>query len=478
MRLLNLVLEKDKKGYYKLESILDVETGEIVTIDQIISDIGKIYVQNLNIGFCQIIAELKKLHYKNVYVAEKKGQYSFTYSNGQCHDIRIYSDHLVRLCNYSTKFMQDFNQDNAIKLIDYAESKNRTSGSLGADAFNEWLQTRFKAHNQTININACRILFREDYPLIHNPIVDRAKDMTSGYQLAKKGYYNNLYHYDIVSSYPSQLLNDTPVGQPRHYDKLEDVPVSYFYIVKFTVVDPVIKIGCIDFLNVTKSIHTYVLTSHLYKLFKENYKYSSINIREIIAFKTKQNAFKEFVTKNIVYGKINEKERCIAKYNKAIVNAIVGYMGKRNTVSRSKFVGQDIVYKTDPSDPIYLPIYLYVTGKAKSEFIRDLQRVGISNVVYANTDGFLCTKELDLNRLNIGRQLIIGHYKYKCQYQDIYIECINGYAGLTTDGEIDNTLSGIRLVSPISVREYQSKRFTYRLSEIHNCQIRETIISR
>lgn len=468
---------------YKLDKIINLSTGEIISLVDFIALKGKVFCNNLDISFMEIIKELKKQKYKNVFSVTKNKQFSFTYKNGECLGIRIkHSDSTeLRINSFEKKFLIDFDFNTAQMLFDYSKINLRSSYTLGRDSFNEWLQMTFTTKGQRLNLSTCERLFREDYPVIKDEILERAKSVCSGYQKAQKGYYKNIYNYDISSSYPSQLLNDTPYGPIREFDSIENVPESYFYIVKATFIDIKIKPNKIDFLEINgKSITTQVLPQHLFKLAKSNYEYRTLKIKRIVAFKTYAHRFDNFINKNVIQGKIQAQNKVIAKYNKAIANSIVGYFGKNTTITQTKLLTKDnkisIIERQIQNEPVYLPIYIYVTSKAKAEFINTLQHIGIDKIIYANTDGFCSNIPVDIQRLNLGRR-DVGTFRLDKIYKEIFIEAINGYCGLDNNNELDNTISGLHLLNPVSVEDYMNKSFEYVIKEINSDgNICETIV--
>lgn len=477
--LYDLAVEKINNIYH-LQAIIEQETGEVISLEDFINLKGNIFVSNLNVAFFDIIQFLKSKKYRNVFKVHKNGQYSFAYKNGECLNIKIrHEKSQLTITNFTKKFLRDFSDyETNKKLLDYSYANNRLASSLGVDAFNEWLQSTFKCKKQIININACRELFRQDYPIIKDDILERAKESTSGYQFAKQGYYNNIYHYDIKSSFPAQYINDTPTGKPREFNSFDEMPPSYFYIVKFTAIDIKLNPNKIDFLNINnKNVLTFVLTKHLFELFKINYSYYQLKIKRITAFKTRQGRFSSFLQKTVLDGKLNEFDKVIAKYNKGIANSLNGYFGKNTISIRTKFSNGKLIEKREETPPIYLPIYLFVTGKAKAEFIKTLQRIGLKNIIYANTDGFLSSEPIDIDWLNFGRSGL-GAFSEKPKFKEIFIECVNGYAGIYEDGTIDNTISGMKTLSKLSVDEYMSKSYDYVVHEITSDGICERVVHR
>ena len=453
-------------GYWRIIKMSDNSTDNILSdIEDILSSGDKInYLSNLNYAYLELCKQIEDLGYKSNFELEAVGDYCFFVNGGEVSDIKIYTPSgIVILASFEKKFNQQFGTfEQNKKLLDYAIEHNRCCCALGVDAFNDWLSTAYKVQGRDINLNACRTIFKRVYPEISEDMLDLAKETTSGYQVAVKGYYDKkLYHYDIASSYPSQLLNDTPIGEPIEFNRIEDVPSTYFYVVKIRVIDVKIKSGCIDFLSIDKkNVTTLYLTKHLYQLFNFNYTYFAVKFARILAFKTRKDVFTSFIQRTIIDGKMKETDPSIAKYNKSIANSLNGYFGK-NAIKRltAKDSNGQITSKIVPNSPVYLPVYLFTTGKAKAEFIATLQRIGTSHIVYANTDGFYCDKELDLDWLNRGRSGEIGVFKHKYTLERCYINCINGVAGVTIDGTIVNTLSGMTLPTAISVEQYESRDF-------------------
>lgn len=453
------------------DGIIDLESGELMDFATFLNLNGQVYVTNLSLGYSDIARELFKLGMQSTYVAENQGEFSLSYKDGDCLNMNIiFEDHSLKIINFEKKFLQDFDEvgiENAKLLINYAESKGRTAVSLGADAFNEFLSKTFKVKGRELHAHIVRSFYRNNLPVITESMLDEAKSMTSGFQFSRAGYYYNLQSYDISKSYASQLINDLPIGMPKEFKSLAKVPESYFYVVRMTYFDIKVKDGCIDFANVDgKNVKTLVLTEHLHKLFESNYKYSLKMVKRVLAFKTRRAMCHNFIKSNVLDTNLPP---VLVKYNKAIANSIVGYFGKNRRIVRSKITHGRHGYKMDfiaeDSEPVYLPIYLYVTGKAKSEFITMLQNIGLNHVIYANTDGLLTDNTLDDSWLNFGRHKAIGIYKHKGTFSEIYIECVNGYCGQLTTGELDNTLSGMRLLTPLTAKQYQEGHFDYILNE-------------
>ena len=470
---------------YVADGVIDLESGELLELATFLSGTGKQYVTNLSFAFSEISKQLEVMGYESTFKAENAQSYSMAYKDGTCTAMKImHQSGELRLIDFESKFLQSFEDiglANAQLLIDYSEAKNRTSMSLGGDAFNEFLTKTFRVKGREISPSGVRKFYREDLPIIDDTILEEAKTLTSGYQYARTGYYYDIHSYDISKSYSSQLLNDLPIGKPKEFKSLKQVPESYWYVGKTTYFDIKVKEGRIDFAHCDgANVRTIVLTKHLQQLFEENYTFSLKLVKRIVGFKTRRAMAHNFIHSNVLDTQIAP---VLVKYNKAIANSIVGYMGKNTRTIRSRIANHNgkykIEYRVEDTEPVYLPIYLYVTGKAKAEFIRTLQNIGLEHIIYANTDGLLTDITLDENRLNFGRHSTIGVFKYKGTYKELYIECINGYCGQFTDGTLDNTLSGMRVLSPLTAEQYSTGHFDYVLNEYQDDgYIHRTIIHR
>ena len=64
---------------YKLENVVDLSTGEILTPVDFIALNGLAYCNNLDVAFMEIIKLLLKQKYRNVFVCEKAKQFSLVY---------------------------------------------------------------------------------------------------------------------------------------------------------------------------------------------------------------------------------------------------------------------------------------------------------------------------------------------------------------------------------------------------------------
>ena len=424
------------------------------------------YVNDLDKAYIYIINYLLKCGYECTIDKLKPNTFSYVYKSGKCSNIKVKTRYnTIIFVNFKSKFGVEFgtHQQNQ-ELIDYAIEHGRLAYSLGADAYNEFVNMTFnKGRYQEF---VAHKIMREDnhYPIFEydNALLE-AKEHIAGYQMCKQGTYNNLYEYDISSSYPAQLLCDTPIGTPKYYETLEEIPTSYFKVITFSYWNNQgIKPNKIDFIQ-TQEFGILTLTQDMFDLFQENYTYT-IKIKQIQAFKTQKSPFKKFITQNIINGKLNEKRDHIAKYNKYIGNAIIGYFGRNTTTTENvaKMAQKSIKTSTVDKqiDPVYLPVYLSVLDKSKSAFIRTLQKHQ-DTIVYANTDGFLSTKQIDVNSLNINNSLPIGNYRNKNTFAYIYIECVNGYAGIKDTGEIDNTISGMSFEEAIDPEQYRTRQFKY-----------------
>ena len=452
------------KNEYELQQIVNQENDDILTINDLLFADNKYYLDNLDRFSIYLLNFLLCKGFKNVSDLDdlKENTFFTILHNGECNAFYIQTTHKITFYNFKKKFGINFKDYKTNKLLlDYAEENHRNFASLGADAYNEFIHTLFRPKKDP---NANKKLMRDDFPILKDKMLEKAKKFCAGYQFYKKGDYNNVYNYDQASAFPSQLLNRTPTGSPKKDIKsLEQIPTNYWYCVDIIYFNLKLKFGH-DWLKIDglpSHGHLY-LTKELHELFLETYT-ADYKIVDILAFKTVRNRFNKFVEKNVIKGKLNCKNPNIAKYNKYIANSLIGYCGRNLSVKINQFKLKNkkciVKSKTKQIDPLYLPLYLYVNGKQKAEFIKTLNR--IDGIIYANTDGFIVTQPQNLNKLNSRITGELGAFKYKCEYEILHIETINGYAGITTFGEVDNTIAGMRLEHIISPEQYAQQDFTY-----------------
>lgn len=453
-------------------SLVDQETGECFSISHFLKENEDItlYIDDLDCLFIYLVKELLNLQFINKANRKEliKNSFSFAYKNGKCPNVIVKNENAkIYFVNFKSKFGVDFQSDyNKNKeLLLHAISKHREGLSLGSDAYNEFLLTLFKYKEDN---NANHKLIRENFPIINDSDLNKAKNVCAGYQWLKHGYYNNIYEYDQSSAYASELQNNLPCGEIREFQRLQDIPETYFYVVKFIYIDKKLKAGKIDFLLDSNIMGEIVLPEPLFKLFQENYQ-ATIKITRIMAFKTRKSMFSKFLYNTVILGKLLEDNSLIAKYNKLISNSLTGYFGKNTKTEASIIEFDGIRYKRKQvkieNDPIYLPVYLAVQSRQKAKFIRTLQKYK-NKIVYANTDGFLTSEKIDINELNNYKTSCIGLYKEKNRFNEIFIECINGYVG-KTDCSIESKVSGFCPNTTITPKMYQDKTFSYTIRIIN-----------
>lgn len=468
---LQVIFELNENNEYKIEyiKINGIPYSYFALIGMIEFDYDAettYFVNDLDKMYIYLINDLLANNYTNTNEQLDKKTFSYVYKGGKCSNIKIKNGagKLFQFVSFKSKFGVEFGTDaENQELIEYAQNKGRLACSLGADAYNEFISTVLNTKKYGDFVSHQIMRREEHYPIFAytNELLE-AKEHVSGYQMSIAGTYSNLIEYDLESSYPAQLLCDTPCGMPKYYNYIEDVPITYFKIITFSFFNCQLKPNKIAFVNVG-CIGEITLTERMFELFQENYN-ASIKIKKITAFKTQKSPFRKFITDNIINGKKNEPRKHIAKYNKYIGNSIIGYFGRNTTTIENTAKLNDLGIETSSVDktidPIYLPVYLCVLDRAKSTFIRTIQKHQ-NKIVYANTDGFLSTEPIDTQSLNANNSLSIGNYRPKHTYSYIYIECINGYAGILDTGELDNTISGMTLERMLEPDEYRHRTFEY-----------------
>ena len=119
----------------------------------------------------------------------------------------------------------------------------------------------------------------------------------------------------------------------KEYENIEDIPQTYFYIVKFSAIDIKLKAGKIDFLETDNiNISTFVLTQHLFNLFKSNYTYTRIRIKKIIAFKTRKGLFDNLPIKAFDIVEVSPKLDC---------NDITSWLALKTIYEVFKYLGDE-----------------------------------------------------------------------------------------------------------------------------------------
>lgn len=450
----------------ELAQIVNQETGEVLTMNDLLtSEEREIYVDKLDIfSFYFLhflfdhkfksVAEMNQIKEKSVYAS---------INSGNCNSMIFkYQNTKKTLYNFEKKFGVEFGEfEENQKLIDYAHEHNRNATSIGADAYNEFIHTIFRPKK---NPNANKKLMRVDFPILNNKLLEKAKKYVCGFQFYTKGNFENVIDYDQSSAYPSQLLCSTPTGAPVSDIKdFNKIPRNYWFVAKVFYMNIELKTG-FDWLDLKKCKNSgyLYLTKELYELFLTCYECLS-KVVEFVAFKTICHRFDKFIDQTIIKGKINKSDKAISKYNKNVGNALIGYLGRNTAVESISFSkdGENWLYKRKElkRDPLYLPVYLFAIGKQKSEFIKTINQFKDS-IIYANTDGFISTKRLNIDFMNYRFSSELGKFREKHQYQKLYIKTINGYAGLTSAGELDNTIAGMTLERLITPQEYESGEYS------------------
>lgn len=417
------------------------------------------FVDDLNILYTYLIK----------FLLDNNIKFDYSYKNGKCANLKVKFDNKnIFFVNFKTKFGVDFdfkNNENNEILIEYARKNGYDKMSLGADAYKEFLNTIFKPkpYHENANYN----LIREDFPIFdYDEMLLEAKKNVYGFQFVKSGNYNNIFEYDISGAYPASAFNDLPTGLPFYFNNIEDVPKSYFKIIKFSFYDCSLKQNGINFLNVSH-LGQLTLTERLFEAFKKNYD-AKIKIKKIEAFKTRKSQLANFLNNTVIKGKQLEQNKRIASYNKVLGNSLIGYLG-RNTITyknTAKLTQQGIIYDNieQKIDPIYLPAYLCILDSAKSKFLKAIKPY-FNDIIYANTDGFLISKQLNLDILNLqNANSIVGNFKEKHHFKEIHIQCINGYSAITTDAELVNVISGMSFEETLTPEQYRTKNFSYYLN--------------
>lgn len=450
-----------KKKIYKLDTIINLATGELIDPEFILKEKNN-YVDSLTKLGLYLIKKLINLKFKiseNSFNMENNSFfYSLSHSTLHFLIIKTNSEYYY-FYDFKTKFGVDMPEDiNSIyKIINFSNSNHLDSYSLASDSFNLFLNTILFPKKSGAN----RKIYRKFYPIIENSTLLRTKNYTSGFQFFQEGEYNNVYNYDQSSAYPAELLNNTPIGEPLKLKKFEDIKINDWFCVRIYLKNVKLKYG-FDWLKLIPNQKYIYLTKELYKLFQETYT-GDYKISDFVAFKTTQHQFDKFIKKTIIDAKIVTRDVYIKKYTKLLANSLIGYFG-RNIDSESYTINYinnkyEIEHLKKHRDPIYLPIYLCIQGRQKAKFLYLLNKYK-NDIVYANTDGFISTKKLNIDNLNINFSSNIGKYRLDKEFKNIYIKNLNCYSAITIKNDIENILSGIpatKLIKPSELKNVKYK---------------------
>lgn len=400
------------------------------------------------------------------FLADNEIKPNIVLKNGNCANLTAkIGDFELVFINWRNKFGFDFlpDFDRNLKVVQYAEQHHHDRKSIGADAYNAFLHSFFGKNRDDAELYNV-IKSEKFHPIFeYDDMLLECKRNVQGVQFCRPGRYSNLIEYDISGSYPASALNDLPEGKPYYFDSIDKVPKSYFKIIQFTYYDAKLKPNGIDFIGVG-TIGRLTLSERLFGEFCRNYD-AKIKIKRIEAFKTHKSMLKSFINETVVRGKQLEADEDIAKYNKTLGNAIIGYFGRNTTTTtcdvKIEPTGLEIESHEQTIEPVYLPAYLAILDTSKAKFLRAIKPY-YNKIVYANTDGFLTSEHIDLAQLNMhNSNAVLGNFKVKHTFKDIYIHCLNGYAGVTTDGEVVNTISGMTLTDAVTPDAYEQQSFSY-----------------
>lgn len=391
---------------------------------------------------------------------------SISLKNGTCANVLAeVNGRKVEFVNWKSKFNVDFADDyqRNLKLLKYAEAHGHDGMSLGHDAYLAFLRSFLGEKESDAKLFA---VSRKDQFL---PVFDYdfmlldAKRNAYGYQMATKGTFFDVKEYDISGSYPSSALNDLPEGLPHYYDNMADVPRSYFKVVNFTFND--LNVKGLDWLNLSHTTRgSLSLTERLFEQFKKDYT-TNIHVKRIEAFKTHKSMMRQFITDTVIKGKQDEHDPDIRSYNKALGNAVIGYLGRNTTTSKTAVKFDLHGTKFEPVEeviePVYLPAHLAILDASKARFL-EVVRKHKGTIIYANTDGFFTHDTLDLHELNkANSNKVVGNFKLKHHFARIRIEGLNQIAAVTTDGELINTISGLTRKELVTPEQFERHAVTY-----------------
>lgn len=417
--------------------------SEIIDIEQLCSFENKDrlrIVSNFVLIKGNIIAYLirnKRYHqqrhqwdYKNSWIAREKY-------------IKIYNTPTDYVCiaDYHSKFSQDFiSFDIAHRLEQLDTEKQFTCAS---DAKHRY----YKELSANVHMCSGRKYFTERYPQPTQEEVlywNGAKNHVNGLYFFNVNEYENVYNYDLKSSYPARLYeNLLPVGNGTILSGDEEPPARYWCLWRVFIKSAtplwldVLELGANPY-------GEYYLTQELYGILTEFYA-GEWEKKDGLAYKTrKDKAINRFFEKTL-FSEFSKVEPFYRKYAKGMANSFIGTFGTNyNTLEYRYYIRNRAIYRKPyvmhSTLHAYFPVYLYVVGAAKSDFIRLCYR-NRSAIIYGNTDGVLSLEPLE-ECLHNEISERIGAFDERILYRKLCIKYLNNYCGITEDGEVITKLSG------------------------------------
>lgn len=421
---------------------------------------GDIYLPSLDVAYADILRTLFNLGYTCTPNAYKLSPCTFNIfiSNNSCSHIDIChkNNTILRIISFRSKTglsYSHFGQENDVNhFLEFLHLNGLNRSGLGADAYAAFLMSIFGHSDES-----AYTLVRSIFPILPYSF-GGAKRLVAGYQTYAQGMYDNVYSYDIHRAYTYSMRGEIPQGLPMVYDGYRAPRGNQWSIYECVFAGKKSVPGGIDWLPQETTHGTLWLPQNLYADAQRDYTFDFFAVSHTFIFKTRAHRFDDFLA---LYG---DMSGMFSRYSKRLCNALVGYLGRNPRENKTIFKrkNNEITRETVnmPSKAIYPPAYICLLDRHKSRFLAMLRAAGgKSNIIYANTDGFMTRNPINLSRFNVGLDWVQpGSLQLRDVYRKIYIEKINQYAAERSDGTLDNCISGARLARSVSPSDLADRR--------------------
>lgn len=421
---------------------------------------GDVYLPSLDVAYADILRVLFDLGYTCTPNAYKLSPCTFNIfiSNNSCSHIDIChkNNTILRIMSFRAKTGLSYahfdEMSDIYSFLDILYLYGLNRSGLGADAYAAFLASVF-GHND----ESAYTLVRSIFPILPYSF-GGAKRLVAGYQTYAQGMYENVYSYDIHRAYTYSMRGEIPQGLPMVYDGYRAPRGNQWSIYECVFAGKKPAANGIDWLPPETTHGTLWLPQRLYDDAQRDYTFDFFTVSHTFAFKTRAHRLDPFLE---LYG---DMAGPLKKYSKRLCNALVGYLGRNPRENKTIFKrkNNEIARETVnmPSKAIYPPAYICLLDRHKSRFLAMLRAAGgTSNIIYANTDGFMTRHPINLSRFNVGLDGVqAGSLQLRDVYRKVYIEKINQYAAERSDGTLDNCISGARLTRSVSPADLAERR--------------------
>ncbi len=406
---------------FSLGELIEIKNDFIIVVDFSI----------VKFSIIEHIIKCGKYHLK-----ESKNDKSMSYDI-KSNYIKIYNTDkkVLILCSYENKFMQDFENfeiANALELMDIEKQTTCTK-----DAKKQFMATITRQKNYFAQTRIFDKIFPQfdDKEFFYN---NACKKSVCALFYCNVGEFENIYSYDIKSSFPSRVYGDFfPNGEGRYFDDIKKVPYNKWYVCKIKIYSFSVKLfDFLDFCSMADEYGeiTYYTTKEMLEFIEICYD-CDYDIIDGYFYTLQRSIFDKFLNSNFL-NELN-KNKNFRKYNKAKNNLLFGNFGRNTKINNVVFgVDEDKltqkIEKVEIDDKGYYPLYLYVNGKSKLEILK-IVKDNFENILYINTDGFFSKNKMSFMFYNLGKENNIGTVEFRDYYKKICIKDISNYFAFSID---------------------------------------------